>query len=65
MKGTLASLTSRRTALPVLLLTNRIDTPFEVMVARRGLRLSNRNGIAARLYEATQLALRAAVKGRG
>ncbi len=51
---------TRRARLPVL--TNRVDTPFEVMVARRGLRLNNRDPVAAKRFETVHLTLRAAVK---
>jgi hypothetical protein len=49
---------SRRARLPVLVLTNPVQDAFPVMIARRGLRLHNRDARAARRYEDAHKALK-------
>ena len=53
---------SRRARLPVLILTQPVQEPFAVMIARRAQRVCNRDGRAAARYEQAQLALKAQTK---
>ena len=50
---------SRRTRLPVLILTNPIRDAFPVLVARRAQRICNRDRGAATRYERAHLSLKA------
>lgn len=53
--------TTRRTRLPVLVLTPamRVADPLPVLIARRAQRVNNRDRAAAENYERRHLALRA------